>query len=194
MREQGKFQNVVIVLLIVAIITMSIGFAAAAYNQTLNITGNVTATKAVWDVRYDTASFAEKTGTGYVTDGTNATHTINNTAITFDVTLNLGEKYGFTANVKNFGTLKAILDSVTLSTLDTDVTKYLRYTVKVDGNAYSSTTSNINNDLAANETHTVDVEVEYYVPAQSADLPSEDTKVSMTIALGYKSELETPTA
>ena len=63
MEGNRKGQQMLIVALIVAIVTMSIGFAVTSYTTTLAIEGNtVTAKAAKWDVHFDDASYNETTG------------------------------------------------------------------------------------------------------------------------------------
>lgn len=189
MNKEGKMQNIVMILLAVAVVGMSVGFAVAAFNQTLNITGNVTANKAVWDVHF--TNFAEKTGTGYVAEK-GAIDTTDDTKVTYTVALNPGEKYGFTVDAKNFGTLEAKLVSITLGgdTISTAEAAFLKYTVKVDGTAYTASATGLTKTLAANAVHTVDVEVEYVIPSDPDALPSTDVTKKFTIALGYESTLQ----
>ena len=56
MERQKHTQTVVIAVLAVAILMMTIGFAATAYTQTLNIGGtdNTTVKAAKWSVHFDT--------------------------------------------------------------------------------------------------------------------------------------------
>lgn len=188
MNREGKMQNVVMILLAVAVLGMSIGFAAAAFNQTLNISGNVTANKAVWDVHF--TNFSEKTETGYVTEKGSISST-DNTSVTYTVALNPGEKYGFTVDAKNFGTLEAVLSSITMTgDITTAESSFLKYTVKVDNVAYTASATGLSKTLAANEAHTVDVEVEYLIPADPTTLPTSDVTKTFTITLNYESTLQ----
>lgn len=186
MKRENKLQNIVIILLCVTVLTMSIGFAVSAYNQDLDITGNVTATAASWDVHFDDTTYAEQTGTGYVTS---TTHSVSGTTANFTVSLNPGEKFGFEVTAKNYGTLAAYLSSVTLTSLTSTESKYLSYTVKVDGTVYSANTTNLNVTLPT-AGHKVEVEVSYNLPASASDLPTTDTTKSLSISLNYASVLE----
>lgn len=190
MRKEGKTQTVIIVLLVITIICMSVGFAAAAFSQTLNINGEVTANKAVWDVHF--TNFAEKTGTGYVADKGSITGT-GDTSVTYEVALNPGEKYGFTVDATNAGTLEAKLVKVEISgdSISADESKFLSYSVKVDNTAYTTTTDGLSDALAAGASHTVEVEVDYNIPTDPTDLPEDDVEKTFTVKLYYESVLQT---
>jgi uncharacterized repeat protein (TIGR01451 family) len=178
MKKSLNASTLSILLLSIAFVVMSVGFAA--YAQTLNITGNVTAKKAEWNVQFDSTSYAESTGSVKAT-----TKTLNTTAMNYTVTLNPGEFYEFTVNVKNAGTIAATLKSITLSSLTAEQQKYIKYTVTYDGTAYTSTTSGLSNDLAADASKTVKVRVEYVFPDDSSDLPNEDVTLNLTASLDY---------
>lgn len=64
MEKQKNTQMFVIAILAVAVLTMSVGFAA--FTQTLNIDGNVTVAKSIWSIAFDTASYVEKIGRAHV--------------------------------------------------------------------------------------------------------------------------------
>ncbi len=178
MKKSLNASTLSILLLSIAFVVMSVGFAA--YAQTLNINGNVVAKKAEWKVQFKDNTYAESTGSVEATS-----HTLNTTTMKYDVTLNPGEFYEFTVDVENAGTIAATLKSITLSSLTDVQKKYINYTVTYDGTAYSATTTGLTNDLAAEAVKTVKVRVEYVFPDDAADLPTEDVTLSLTASLDY---------
>ena len=178
MRQEKGLQNIIIVVLSVAVLAMSVGFAV--YAQQLNVNGTATFTAANWDVHFDTNSFTE-TSTIKATS-----KTVGNTAISYNVTLpSPGSEYSFTVNAKNFGTIDAALEGITLSGLTDAQKKYISYNVNYNGVDYDETTDGLAEDLLVNDTHTLNVSVSYLLPADSADLPTTDVDVNLTIALDY---------
>ena len=185
MEKQRQGQTVAIVALAVAIMVMAVGFAAATYSQTLNLnSGTATVKSSKWSVHFDSASYAETTGSVAATS-----KNVSDTSMDFTVTLaNPGDFYEFTVDAINDGTFDATLNKVTMSTLSENQAKYLTYTVTVDGTSYSATTDNIAKTLAkTNGSHAVKVRVEYVMPSASADLPTEDATITLTASLDYVS-------
>ena len=189
MERQRGAQTLLIAVLAVAVLAMSIGFAAAAYTQQLQINGqNVTAKAATWSVHYNDASYNETTGTGFVAS---TSHTLTTTAWTFAVTLEPGEKYQATANVVNDGTFDAKLTSITMSALTADQAKYLTYTVSVNGTTYNATQSGLDVALAKTTgVHPVIVTVSYNLPSTATDLPQTDQTITLSATLGYESVIQ----
>ena len=180
MRREKSLQNIIIVILAIAVLAMSVGFAV--YEQNLSITGTATFTASKWDVHFDTSTFNE-TSTIKASE-----KSIGNTAITYSVTLpSPGSTYSFSVNVKNFGTIDATLKKITLSGLTEAQSKYITYTVTYAGTPYTETTDNLNIALAAQDhaTATVVVTVPYVKPDSATDLPSTDQEVTLTASFDY---------
>ena len=180
MEKKKNGQLIIIGILAVAILFMSIGFAA--YAQTLNITGNVTVSPATWSVHWDTASFKKDANSVEVT-----TTTLTNTDVAFTATLEKpGDVAKFTIDAVNDGTFDANLTGITLSTLVTNEAKYLTYEVKYGSTAYTASASNLSTLLAkTNGRETVTVTVTYTTPADSADLPQNAVNVNLSASLDY---------
>ena len=187
MRKEKGVQNIVIVVLAVAILVMSVGFAL--YSQNLNITGHATFEKAKWDVHFDTgtnnANFNE-TSTIKA-----SSKTIANTSIEYTVTLpKPGDSYSFTIPVKNFGTIDAKLTSITMSTLTEAQAKFITYKLSYAGTDYTQTTTGLSDVLAAGASKNVVVTVTYNLPANAEDLPTEqDVTVDLTAQLHYEDNI-----
>lgn len=181
--NNGKKTKGVMLLLVIAVILMTVGFAA--YSQTLNINGNVTVKGSPWNVHY-----VNGTVTPSANSVTATAASVTNTDFTFTVTLEKpGDFYEATVTVKNEGTITAYLNKVTMSTLTTEQAKYLTYTVTYDSTAYTQTTDGIDNvSLAANGTVPVKVRVEYKSNTAQADLPANDVTVQVSGSLDYSSE------
>ena len=180
MRREKSLQTITIVVLAVAILAMSVGFAV--YEQNLTINGTATFNKAVWDVHFDTSSFSE-------TSEIKATEkSVGNNAITYSVTLpKPGSTYSFNVNAKNYGTIDAKLTGITLSGLTTEQQKYITYSVSYAGTVYNQTTTGLNVSLPAGESSTaaIIVTVNYVYPEEASDLPSSDQTVNLTAAFDY---------
>ena len=184
MEGNKKGQQMLIVALIAAIVTMSVGFAITSYTTTLAIEGNtVTAKAAKWDVHFDDTSYSETTGTGYVAA---SSHTLTGTTLTYAVTLQPKEIYEATVTVENEGTFDANLTGLTLAGLSTDQAKYIHYSVFYNGTEYTATNNSLSIALAKSTgTATVKVRVEYYLPDDVADLPATDAQLTLTSSLTY---------
>ena len=118
MKENKKFlQTFAVLALIVAVLGISVGFAAMS--QTLNVTGQAKVQPANWDVEFTNAVFSD--------NGTNATATTDSTSNPQKPTLNAttfsnyeivlkqpGDKGTYTLTVSNLGDIDAELTSVTL--------------------------------------------------------------------------------
>lgn len=172
----------VMLLLVIAVILMTVGFAA--YAQRLTINGNVTVKGKPWDVRYDKTKGVTEAG-----NGTAISKTLTDTDFTFAVTLEKpGDYYEATFDAKNFGSMTAYLKALTMSSI-TEHSKYLEYKVTYNGTDYLASNGSITGvSLAANASHTVKVKVTYLEPASSNDLPSGDVTVTVTGSLDYSSK------
>ena len=190
MRQERGTQNLVIVLLAVAVLVMSVGFAA--YSQNLTINGTATFKKASWDVHFDKTSFAEDSNNSVATNPA-TTHTFSQTndkptQLDYTVTLEKpGDVYQFTVNVVNEGTIDAKLTSIDL-TNDQSSAAYISHSVIYDGVTYTNASNTgIDKVLAGNGgSKTVTVRVEYLLPANAEDLPtSADVVAHLGVTLNY---------
>lgn len=180
MEKQRNTQMLVILVLAVAVLTMSVGFAA--YSTSLSINGTANVSAASWDVKFDTTTFTEsstiKATTKNIT-GTNVTYTV--------ALAKPGDFYEFTIDVKNLGTFNANLTDVSLTALTEEQSKYLTYKLSYKGVDYSSKATGLSVPLAAKTgVEPVTVRVEYVAPADPADLPAADVELSLTASLTYK--------
>ena len=172
----------IMLLLVIAVILMTVGFAAFA--QRLNITGNVTVKGKPWNVHYVSGTVTPTTGSVTATSAT-----VSNTDFEFTVTLEKpGDFYEATITVVNEGSITAYLRSLTMSSVSAH-SNYLSYTVTYNGTTYNATNANITGvSLAPSGTHPVKVRVEYLEPQDQANLPTSDVSVTVTGNLDYSSE------
>ncbi|MBQ1812885.1 MAG: hypothetical protein II119_02930 [Bacilli bacterium] len=179
-----KNSDFIIVMLVVAVIIMSIGFALTSYTQLLEINGsNVTVKSASWNVHFDSNSYNETTGSVV------GTHNLNNTLFTYNVTLSPNEFYSAEFDVKNDGTFDAQLESIALTpTLSSEELEYLNYYIEYDGQVYSASQVFSNGPIiAAGATKHIKVYINYFTTVTNADsLPTEDHVLNLSIALNYK--------
>ncbi len=182
MEGNRKGQNLLIIALVVAVVAMSVGFAASSYTQALTISGsNVTAKAAKWDVHFDDSTYSETTGSVAATS-----HTLTGTTLTYAVTLEPGEFYEANATVVNEGTFNANLTGITLTGVSAEQAKYIKYSIFYNGTEYTTSTSNLTISLPKTTgTAAVKVRVEYYLPAQSSDLPATDQTITLSSTLSY---------
>lgn len=184
MKSQRKEKRIILFLLI-AVILMTVGFAT--YAGFLNIDGTVTVKSNKWSVGFNTGSYTETSGSVAATS-----KTVTSENYTFAVQLSKpGDFYEATVNVENSGTFAA---KVTALEMDAKINgqaltdankKYFTYTVKYDGNTYTSTDAALQSALAAGATKPLVIRVDYVQPADSADLPQEDVTVKVTGKLTY---------
>ena len=188
MGNKKKKERGVLLLLVVAVLIMTVGFAL--YATTLNINGTVNVKGSPWNVHYDTSFGTNGVSptTGSVT-ATSAVINTNDTNFAFTVTLEKpGDFYEATLKAYNEGSMPAILKSITLGGVSAAQQAYLSYTVTYDGTPYTATATGLTDTLAVGAKKDVKVRVEYLTPSNQADLPSTDVTVNVTGALLYESE------
>lgn len=187
--SKGSYQNYIIIALSLAVVFMSIGFAAFSTSLNIGGTNNVTVKKATWDIHWAGKTGGSETGTVTETKGADlgtVTRT-DDTNITFTATLaKPGDEYEFTVDAVNAGTFDASLTSVTMTDIST-YSNYLTYTITYDGQTFSnpSNTPSPASTLAAGAQKTATVNVKYIQPANSANLPQSDVTVTLTATFKY---------
>ena len=177
----------VMILLLIAVLLMTVGFAAFVSNLQIDGTVNVTPTK--WSVHYVSNSITPTSGS------VTATASVNETTYSFEVDLEKpGDFYEATVQVTNDGDFDAVLTSITMSGVTSANSAYLLYTVTYDDSTYASSTTGLSKELDAGATENVKVRVEYLLPADAEDLPTGSTPitVNLTGTLHYDQVLATP--
>lgn len=133
--SRGKLiQNVTIIVLAVALIVMSVGYAA--YTQTLSITGATEIQSASWDIHFANSSVITTPDAGYTlaTDAVAPTLSNKNHEITFSTNLSLNQEYGFYIDLQNAGTINATINNLDLKVQKKTTTDGINYTdTSVDG-------------------------------------------------------------
>ena len=158
-------KNILIVALLLALVAMSIGYAAIA--DTLNISGTANIAKN-WDVKITDINTRVLTGAN-VKEGS---PTFNNTSANFEVDLEYpGASASFDITVENAGRLNAILDSIEgIEEANLEGPDYIKYSI---------TGVNEGDLLDSNDTTTATVTVTW----DASDDTTEENMVSKTASI-----------
>ena len=179
MKKKEKKNNVMLILGIMLIaLIVTVGYAALQAN--LEINGTARLGNATWNVKFDNI---RTYGTDNVTPTLAPYITDSLTEVRYSVDISQpGDKYEFLVDVKNTGTIDAILDSYDLS--DTGRTDVI-YTVK---EMVSNTPVEIdwdNFELNQNETRTLLVSVVYDRDLASAGSLGTSAVIDLTLDLDF---------
>ncbi len=156
MKRERIVQNVTIIVLAVALVVMSVGYAA--YSQTLTINGTATVKAANWDIHFANID-TTKSATGLTNGGAVTTApTIDEakTTVTWGASLALNDTYTFNVDIVNGGTFNANLGSYTLAVKT--ATGTAGEAGAITCGAYSDVTSGITNATYKNDYLTYKVE------------------------------------
>lgn len=173
MRNESKEKNIIIGVLCFAIIGMSIGFAALS--SALNINGTAKVQANDWDVHFVNVANENTVGAPNVLNKP----TIDglSTTVNYEVTLTQpGDKYSFTVDVVNDGSIDAKLSSFVIGGVSTEQDVYVNYTVT------GMTESQV---LAAGDTETITVTIEYDPNVTAAQLPTENQTLNLSATLNF---------
>jgi len=162
---------------VVLLFAISIGYAALSTTLTINGTANIASNS--WLVYFTNVQVTSGSVTAATVPTTSGTST---TTLTWAVNLQTpGDFYEYTVDVKNDGSIDAMIGSLSNTSLTTNQAKYLNYTVTYSDGA----TIEQYDKLDAGKTVKLKVRVEYKADLNPGDLPSEPSEVSLTYTSNY---------
>lgn len=184
MEKDRKTKVIAVCALLIAIISLSIGFAAFSENLTIGGTGSVKA--ASWEVKFMNLQSAVLVGTA--TEVTAPTINTNDTNIgDYSVTLSApGDSVSYTFDIANEGTINAAITSITIPTptctgtgesATTDaanVCSNLEYSLTYSDN----TALAVGNTLNKEATKTAKLTLKYKSITDDSLLPKNDVAIS----------------
>lgn len=166
----SKSKNIVIGALVIAILAMSVGYAALARQLTINGTANLA---AEWNIEFTGIETTNTTGATV-----KGTPTATGTSATFNVELAYpGASATFEITAENKGTIDAYLEAIggvdeANKSEPTDI-------------VYTVTGVKPDDTLNHGESHTFVVKVEWVSTSETTELPAATSKTA-TITLDYK--------
>ncbi len=194
-KENSLFGNRLFLVGIFALLVFGISAGYSALKTTLSINGSTTISKVGWDIHFENLDVATGSATG-----TAAIDPTDKTKITYTITLaQPGDFYEFETDIRNAGTLNAILQSIEETNTLTDeqkeyITYSYSYTTPVAAyiaepfTAVTDTVSGIpakNDLLDAKKVARLKVRIDFSDDITPAQLPTEDSVVSFTYKLNY---------
>lgn len=171
----------VIALFLLLIAGITLGYSAL--QTTLTINGKTKIDRVGWDIHFENVQVTA----GSVAIGTgNQAATIDPTDATkmsYNVTLAIpGDYYEFTVDIKNAGTIDAKISEIVADKLTDAQDVYANYTVYYNG---TSTAPKADDKLAAGETKTLKVRIEFDTNIEPTDLPTEATTFDLDYQMLY---------
>lgn len=163
-------------LFLLLIAGISMGYAAL--KTTLSINGTAKISKVAWDIHFANATPKD----GSVTPGEGDTGIVidssDNTHASWAVTLaKPGDKYEFTIDVVNGGSLDAKLEKITKTDLTEEQKKFATYEITGEKEP--------NSVLAANGSYTLTFKVEFKSDVDPEDLPKTPQQITLDYKLDY---------
>ena len=189
--NQKKIRRKILAVAMIALLLISVGYAALETNLRINGTANIAATS--WNVYFTNIQTTEGSVTPTVAPTVSGTNT---TQLNYTITLNKpGDFYEFTVDVVNGGTINAKIadNGISNTALTQTQDTYVNYTVTyADGTEISAgdklakagTTVN----SVAQDVKTVKVRVEYdstITPEQLNAMGENDITLSLTYSMQY---------
>ena len=172
MKDRNKRKLIIYALIGVLMLTT---VAYAALSTVLNVSGTVVKKGNLWNIYFTNPSSASIVGTA-----TGSNITIQATKLNFYVSLyKPSDKVSYTVDIKNGGTIDAVLNSISLTGLDTAKSNSLKYTVTYsDGSTIKE-----GDTLNIGASRTIKITVEFDSSATS--LPESDVNLTFGVTLIY---------
>ena len=171
-----KNKNIYIFLIILTVIGLSIGYAVL--NSTLIINGVSNIQKNVWSIHFENVEI-----TSGSVEAVKVPTIVDNTSIDFETKLNLpGDYYEFTVDVKNSGTIDAMIESIIKEPeLTIEQQKYLNYIIEY----HNGEQLEKNQLVKANEFVRLKVRVEIKKDLSASDLPDVGEVLNLGFTVNY---------
>ena len=172
MKDRNKRKLIIYALVGVLMLTT---VAYASLQTILNVSGTVVKKGNLWNIYFTNPSSASIVGTA-----TGSSLNIQASSLNFQVSLyKPSDKVTYTVDIKNGGTIDAVLNSISLTGLDTAKSNSLNYTV-----TYSNgSTIKEGDTLNAGSSKTIKITVEFDSSATS--LPESDVNLTFGVTLIY---------
>ena len=179
MEKERRVKWLVIVSLIVAVLGLTIAFAALS--ETLTINGTATLDAAKWGIKFENLTSGTKTGDAIVNnEATIASDkvTINN----IDVTLKTpGDSVTYTVDLVNEGTINAEISNIKVPELTEEQKRYIDFKVTYDNGEEVTQGDILNSETTKNLT----IKIEFKKDVEASDLPSEAQQISLSYKLDF---------
>ena len=175
MKDSKKLNNKKKSFAFLIVVGLGIGFAFLSTQLNINGTTNVLGSK--WSVYFDNIQVSEGSMEAEL-----PTIDTNKTTVDFEVTLaNPGDFYEFTVDAKNDGTIDAMIESISMTELSSNVLKYLNYEVTYEEGGPIAR----NDVLEAKTSTTYKVLVEFKKDVVASDLSEENTSLNLSFSVNY---------
>ncbi len=184
MRKIKRYRSKKIVAL-ATLLLLLISLGYAALSTTLTINGTASISKTSWLVYFTNVVLsAENDVAEEVTPPTTTGKTT--VALNWEVSMDTpGQKYEFTVDVVNEGTIDAMIDTAAEDMLTEGLTtaqkRYLDYSILYENGAEVERYDK----LAAGETKTLKIRLEFKKDIEVSDLPSSDVVIPLTYSINY---------
>ena len=179
MEKERRIKVLSLVALIVAVLGLTIAFAALS--QTLTINGRASMGSSQWDVHFENLSGARLYG--YANEVSTPQIVENGIKIeNMNVLLKKPkDKVIYTVEIVNDGTINAKIEQIQMTQLTEEQSKYLEfYATYSDGRSISE--SNI---LKANQREKVKIVIGFKEDITEEDLPKETTTINLSLTIDY---------
>ena len=181
MERERKFKIVALVAVIIAVIGLSIAFAAMS--RTLNINGRGNVDPSNWDIYFTNLSQPTLKGEASVS-GTPTLATKGVTISNMNVTLKKpNDSVVYTVDIKNDGDIDAEIENLVLPTFTSAQQELFDFTVVYTSN---NTPVSIGDTLAKGETKNVTITFKYKDITDESLLPSTAQQISLSYQIIYK--------
>ncbi len=179
MEKERRIKVLSLVALIVAVLGLTIAFAALS--QTLTINGRASMGSSQWDVHFENLSNANITGDAtevskpQITDGG---ITVNNMNVSL---VKPKDKVEYTVEIVNDGSITAKVEKIQMTELTEEQSKYLEFYANYsDGRSVSE--SDI---LEPNQREVVKIVIGFKEDLTAEDLPKETTTIDLSLTIDY---------
>lgn len=178
--KRKRNSKLIFSVLILAVFILSGAVGYSYLRETLTVDGNTDVYKNNWNIHFDSNSLHVIENSAQILS--EPTFTDNETKINFGVNLDKpGNKYAFTVDVKNEGSIDGKLSYINIEGLD-NTSNYLDYSITYDDGVEIKQ----GDALRFNEKETIKVYLEFKKDITPADLLNNDANLNLTLDLKYE--------
>lgn len=178
--KRKKNSKLLFSVLILAVFILSGAVGYSYLHETLTVDGNTNVYKNNWNIHFDSESLNVIENSAQILS--EPTFTDNATKINFGVNLDKpGNKYAFTVDVKNEGSIDGKLAYINIEGLD-NTSNYLDYSITYDDGVEIKQ----GDALRFNGKETIKVYLEFKKDITPADLLNNDANLNLTLDLKYE--------